>query len=132
MISDELAEPGQQYLHLQGPADTAAVSSAKFSPVDAMAGDGAEVQEKEGEDRSEVEKFITLAELAANRLSDAGMHYIVHTTYFSYAWGGGLHNYSNLAYHDCCRNERRAHIQKLLTRGAICTTLPEECGKASR
>jgi hypothetical protein len=56
--------------------------------VDATVGGAAEVQEKEGEDESEVEKFITLAELTANRLSDAGMHYIVHTTNFYTHFGG--------------------------------------------
>ena len=77
LIADdsEPAGPGQQYL--QGPAVAAALGSAKVPPGDAIIGDGAEVQGEEGEEEeSEVEKFITLTELTANRLSDAGMWYI--------------------------------------------------------
>lgn len=75
LISDdhEPAGPGQQYL--QGPAEAAALSGAKLPPVDATVGSGAEIHGEEEE--SEVEKFITLAELTANRLSDAGMWYTI-------------------------------------------------------
>ena len=71
LITDdsEPAGPGQQYL--QGPAEAAALGGAQVLLVDAMVGGAAEVQGEEGE--SEVERFITLAELTANRLSDAGM-----------------------------------------------------------
>ena len=140
LITDdrEPAGPGQQYL--QGPAEAAALGSAKVPLVDATVGGGAEVQvqgEEGEEEESEVEKFITLAELTANRLSDAGMWYIhciipqpAQFLTFILFGGGEVHYY----YLSCvsCRNERRAHIQKLLTRGTICPTLPEECGKTSR
>ena len=74
LITDdsEPAGPGQQYL--QGPAEAAALGGAQVLLVDAMVGGGAEAQGEEGEEEeSEVERFITLAELTANRLSDAGM-----------------------------------------------------------
>ena len=74
IISDEASEPGQQ--HQQGPAETAALSGVVELPVDATVGDGAEGEREE----EEVEKFITLAELTANRLSDAGM-YVLHCTW---------------------------------------------------
>ena len=140
LISDDREPVGLDQQYLQGPAEAAALGSAKVPPVDAMVGGGAEVQGEEGEEgegeESEVEKFITLAELTTNRLSDAGMWYIhciipQPAQFLTFIlFGGGVHYY----YLSClsCRNERRAHIQKLLTRGTICPTLPEECGKTSR
>lgn len=72
----------------QRSAETAALSGVMLPPVSAtVGGAGVEVekqQEKEGEreeeEKVQVEEFITLAELTANRLSDAGMCYIVHIT----------------------------------------------------
>ena len=81
LIADdsEPAGPGQQYL--QEPAEAAALGSAKVLPVDATVGGGAKVQGEEGEEEeSEVEKFITLTELTANRLSDAGTCGAYHYT----------------------------------------------------
>ena len=76
LIADDREPPesGQQYP--RGPAEATALGNAKVPPVDATV--GGEVQGEEGEEEeSEVKKFITLAELTANRLSDAGMWYII-------------------------------------------------------
>ena len=71
----------------QRSAETAALSGVMLTPVSAtVGGAGIEVEkqqekEKEGEreeeEKMQVEEFITLAELTANRLSAAGMYYIV-------------------------------------------------------
>ena len=71
----------------QRSAETAALSGVMFPPVSAtVGGAGVEVEkqqekeegEREEEEKMQVEEFITLAELTTNRLSDAGMCYIVH------------------------------------------------------